>query len=608
MLRTLHIRNFAIIDDLEVTFYPGLNILTGETGAGKSIILDALGLLMGHKATASLIRADAAEASVEAVYELPAEASGTDTPTLQVRRVIRATGRSVCRINGKVATIGTLRHTMANLIETHGQGEHLHLMEASTHLQLLDRFGGLEGWCRALGQKVRRCRKIRQALNRAEDDSRALMQRLDMLRFQVAEIRDARIEPGEDERLQQEQKRLGNAELLRELATGIRLQLEEGDAEVPPVLDLLGASLTHLEQLAQIDAAQNVLAETLQVASDQIAETCRSLGDYAESLDTDPYRLHQVEDRMAALAQLKRKYGATLEEVLAFGRQAAAELESLDDQEGRTERLEAEQARLLAEIARDCGGLSTARREAGRRLEAQVSRHLEELFGGKVRFEVLQEQEEAPDGIQLPDGSCVAFDQTGMDSVTFLVSTNPGEPPRPLAHVASGGETARLMLALKSVLSTAKGTPTLILDEIDQGIGGRMGMVVGHKLWHLAHRTPGAAAVAANGLAQQILCVTHMPQVAVFGDVHFAVRKEITGQEAEQRTRTSIQPLAGDERLRELATMQGNLSASGLQAVTELMQQAQAAKQTGRSAAAQACPEPVHAGRAGGGAGSCPCA
>lgn len=573
MLRKLHIRNFAIIDDLELTFSPGLNILSGETGAGKSIILDSLGLLMGHKALPSWIRTGTQEAWVEATCDLPnPDPTAEMAATVVLHRTIRASGRSMCRINGAICSRAVMHATMQTLIEIHGQSDHLRLMDTASHLRLLDRFGHLQDTREALAQKVQDWQQVRQQLQQAQTDTQTRMQRLDMLRFQVAEIQDAAIQPGEEDRLQQEQTRLGNAEKLGALASACRVQLEEGSAEIPSILDMLGEAQSNLLQLAQIDPSQAAQADTLQQAVDLIYDTCHAMENYLESLEQDPRQLQQVEERLTLLTTLQKKYGPTLEDVVAFGARAAAELHDLDHHEERTERLQARAADLQDQIVADCLQLSAARQKASRRLEAQIAQHLADLFPHQARFEVMLGTEETPDGLPLPDGSHVQFNRTGIDQVSFLVSTNPGEPPKPLVEVASGGETARLMLAIKSVLATSGGTPTLIFDEIDQGIGGRMGMVVGRKLWHLAHP---AAHGAREEPERQILCVTHLAQLAVFGDTHFAVRKEVK----QQRTRTLVYPLAVDSRIAELATMQGNPSAQGRKSIQELIREAQRAQQ-----------------------------
>ncbi len=573
MLRKLHIRNFAIIDDLAITFAPGLNILTGETGAGKSIILDALGLLLGQRALPLWIRSGAREAWVEATFELSGTGEDKVDPMI-VHRTIRATGRSTCRINGAICSRDVLQATMEPLLEIHGQSDHLRLLDTSAHLRLLDRFANLQESRDALTHKVQQLGQIRQQLDQARTNIQTRMQRMDMLRFQITEIRDTAIRPAEEDTLHQEQVRLGNAEKLGELASACQVQLAEGGAEIPALLDQLGEVQSNLLQLAQIDPFQATAADALQQAMDLIQDLCRTLEDYLESLEQDPQRLQQVEERLTLLATLKKKYGPTLADVVAFGQRAETELHDLDNHEERLARLQACEAALLDQIIADCLRLSTRRKEASRQLEERIMQHLADLFPHSVRFAVMLSTEETPDGLPLPDGSRVHFSRTGIDQVSFLVSTNPGEPLKPLVDVASGGETSRLMLALKSVLATSDGTPTLIFDEIDQGIGGRIGTIVGRKLWHLAHPTTDRPD---DPPPRQILCVTHLAQLAAFGDTHFTVRKEVQ----QQRTRTLVHPLAPDDRIKELAALQGNPSTQGRKSVQELIHAAHRAQQEG---------------------------
>ena len=290
-------------------------------------------------------------------------------------------------------------------------------------------------------------------------------------------------------------------------------------------------------------------------------------------VEVNPQRLAEVEERLAYLDQLQRKYGPTVEEVIEWGAKAAAELAGLEDQDGLTERLETEEAELLQALAVACQALSEARQTAGRDLSRHTEEELAHLFGKEPRFEVLLEQEEAADGLPLPDGSRVRLDRTGIDAVSFLVGTNPGEPVKPLVDVASGGETSRLMLALKCALAAVDGAPTLVFDEIDQGIGGRMGLVVGSKLWQLAHPH---GFDNDDGAGHQVLCVTHLPQLAAFGDAHFGVRKAIHREGGVERTLTEVEMLGPADRLVELAAMQGTFTASGRQSVAEILGQAHA--------------------------------
>ena len=566
MLCSLHIRNLAIINDLELELAPGLNILSGETGAGKSIILDSLDLLLGGKAPVTLIRTGADEASVTAVLE-------TNGETSTLERLVRSTGRSVCRLDGEVVSRERLRSVMQERIEIHGQTDHLRLLNPSAHVDMLDRYGDLGDLRAEVEELHERLLQVRRKLASTRQDIRAVMQRIDMLRFQIAEIEAARLKPGEIDDLEAEQRQLANAESLRALAMEARTWLEEGDREIPDILSQLGLVQVALDRLAAADSGQAEMAGSLREATELCGEIGRSLERYLEVVEVNPLRLAEVESRLGVLDQLQRKYGPTLEDVIEWGTKATAELADLEDQDGLTERLEVEEAKLLGSLAQTCQALSEGRQEAGKALAAHTAEELSQLFRGEPRFEVLLEQEEDPDGLFLADGSRVRMDRTGIDSVSFLVSTNPGEPAKPLADVASGGETSRLMLALKCALAAVDGAPILVFDEIDQGIGGRMGLVVGGKLWQLAH-PHGPESESADG--HQVLCVTHLPQLAAFGDAHFGVRKVVTREDGLERTHTEVQRLDPLERLSELAAMQGTTTKSGRQTVSEILGQAQA--------------------------------
>ena len=566
VLRSLHIRNLAIINDLVLEFAPGLNILTGETGAGKSIILDSLNLLLGGKAPVSLIRAGEPEASVTATVD----AAGS---IRVLERTVRSTGRSVCRLDGEVVTRERLRAAMQEQIEIHGQTDHLRLLNPDAHVDMLDRYGDLVAERETVAGMHARLQQVRRRLASSRMDARTVMQRIDMLQFQIREIEEARLVPGESGELETEQRRLADAESLRALAAEARMRLEEGDQEIPDILSQLGLVQAALDRLAAADNTQAALAAGLQEAMELCGDAGRRLGRYLDVVEVNPQRLAEVEARLAHLDQLQRKYGPTVEEVIEWGAKAAAELAGLEDQDGLTERLEAEEAELLQALAAACQALSAARQAAGRDLARHTEEELSELFGKAPQFEVLLEQEEAADGLPLPDGSRVRLDRTGIDAVSFLVSTNPGEPVKPLVDVASGGETSRLMLALKCALAAVDGAPTLVFDEIDQGIGGRMGLVVGGKLWQLAH--PHGFD---NGdeTGHQVLCVTHLPQLAAFGDVHFGVRKAMHREDGVERTHTEVEVLKPADRLVELAAMQGTFTASGRQSVAEILGKAHA--------------------------------
>jgi DNA repair protein RecN (Recombination protein N) len=622
MLHELHIRNFAIIDDLHMRFGPGLNVLTGETGAGKSIIIDALGLLLGDRATADWVRAGSERAEIEATFRMvpatsiesagdlaaPAveDAAESDAPdgalenAAQLRtllqeqglddpdqeewvtlaREVRHSGRNVCRVNGRAVSLQILSELASLLIDVHGQGEHLNLLRPRTHIHLLDRYAGLLPMRQAVSSLVRELRAVRAELERLRQDERTLAQRIDMLSFQVEEIVGAALQPGEDEELESERRRLSNAETLMTLsATAQAILSEDGGDGAPSALDLLGEVVDRLDRLARIDPAMQRTAADGQGMLEQLADLARDLQDYAEQLEFNPERLQEVEERLELISNLQRKYGDTIQQIVAFGERAQAELEELENWEIRTEALVQQEEHLLHQIGELAAQLSAQRDEAGERMARQVEAELADLNMTRARFGVQVAQNERADGAILPDGRRVAFDATGIDQVEFLISANPGEPLKPLARVASGGETARIMLALKSVLAHADATPTLIFDEIDQGIGGRVGAVVGRKLWNLTgHHADNAEKRAAIGTRHQVLCITHLPQLAAFGDQHFTVNKRVRPVDGGERTSTVVKLLEPPERIEELMQMLGAITAAGRQSVEEMLAEVSAAK------------------------------
>ena len=579
MLIELRVQDFAIIEQLELHFAPGLSVITGETGAGKSIIIDAVGLLLGGRADREMVRAGASRAIVEGTFELDERLAaaiepiltresleGDDGRTLMLTREVRDGGRSVCRVNGVTASLAVMREIGEHLVDIHGQGEHLSLLRPREHIYLLDRYASLEAQRDELTAGVRRLESVRRELRDLLEDEAALARRADLLRFQVEEITQAALKAGEDDALQAERVRLANAEKLATLADEAQRALYDGDAAGASAADRLAQAAAALGRLAKIDATmaeQHELAESLGAQAEELA---RALRDYRDTVEFSPTRIEEVEARFQIINTLKRKYGGSIEAVLAWAEKAQAELDGILHSEERVEALRAQEAELLRSLGALADKLSRARAEAARALSAQVVEELEALRMAQTQFDVRIAQAEDPEGLYVGERR-QAFDATGVDRVEFLVSANPGEPLRPLAKVASGGEAARLMLALKTVLSRADTTPTLIFDEIDQGIGGRVGAVVGQKLWGLSE-------------AHQVLVITHLAQLAGFGDVHYRVSKHMHAG----RTTTSVERLDEEGRVQELAAMLGAQTEATQQSAAELLMMARRAK-AGESAA-----------------------
>ena len=580
MLSELTIRNFAIIDELRLQFDPGFNVLTGETGAGKSIILDAVMLVLGGRADTTMVRAEAPEAYVEAAFTLSADlqkvinplltAEGLDDEdapdTVMLARELRLNGRNICRVNGRTVNLTLLREIAEPLIDIHGQGEHLSLLKPRSHLPLLDSYAGLVSEQRALAKEVVALQKVQRELSELRRDARTIAQRIDILKYQLEEIDAAKLKEGEEEELKLERDRLANSEHLSRAATeAITLFTGMDDDEVKSVVDMMGQAERALTQLSRYDESQTAVLERVQGLTFQISEVAAELQDYLEEVEYNPKRLDQVEGRLELMNRLKRKYGDTIEAILETRDEAAAELKKLSNSEVRTGELEKEQENYLHQIGKMALALSQKRQKAAATLSTSVEAPLAELGMEGARFSVQFGCEPDSNGVYV-NGDRLAFDSMGIDRAEFLISTNPGEPLKPMAKVASGGETARLMLSLKTALAQVDRTPTLIFDEIDQGIGGRIGDVVGRKLW-------GLTAVANH----QVIVVTHLPQLAGYGDVHFHVSKQVHNQ----RTITNVNSLDITGRIHELANMLGTGREHAEGGAKSILEQARQAKREG---------------------------
>lgn len=553
MLTELTIRNFAIIDELTISFADGFNVLTGETGAGKSIILDAVMLVLGGRADTTMVRSGAAEAYVEATFRLTPVLQTAVNPILMsegleeegdellLARELRENGRNICRVNGRSVNLSLLRQIAEPLIDIHGQGDHLSLLKPKSHLPLLDLYGRLADEQKAVAKEVAALKKIQAELADLRANERANAQRADMLKYQIEEISAANLQPGEEEELRAERTRLANAEQLMRSALEAVALLTGMDDEMQSVADMLGQTERALVQLTRYDEAQAPKLETLQGLIYQLSELSSELQSYLDKLEFNPSRLDFVEERLELINTLKRKYAETLAEIIEAGAKAVEELKRIENSESRIAELEVEQEKYLKQVGQLAQALSQKRQAAARRLATAVESQLGDLQMEGAQFTVDFATEPQADGVFAGEQR-LAFDKTGIDKVEFLISTNPGEPLKPMAKVASGGETSRLMLALKTALAQVDATPTLIFDEIDQGIGGRIGNVVGQKLW-------GLTAVADH----QVIVVTHLPQLAGYGDVHFHVSKKVQ----DGRTTTGVIPLQHDGRVQELAAMLG---------------------------------------------------
>lgn len=553
MLLELQIRDFAIIDRLHLRLGEGFNVLTGETGAGKSIIIDALGTLRGEKVDISFVRAGSPRARVEGVFSLDdcpqvvpllREYDLLEDDEAQViltREVSAESGRSVARVNGRAVNTGVLREIGGRLVDIHGQHEGLSLFNTRTHLEMLDRFGELLPLRERVGALVARLRQIREELADLRRSEARRQGRIEELRFLLEDVAAAKLRPGEEEDLARERQVVQHAARITSLAADAYADLyggrETGRAPGRPVLELMATIAGNLEELARLDPAVAQIAATASDLHYQLEDLATALRSYRLGLDFEPGRVDAIEDRLTVLRDLQRKYGGDVAQLIERAGSAEAEIERLMNSAVHIAELERQEAEALAALATEAGALSQRRREVGDELGRQIEGAMGDLAMPNVRFHVSLEHEEDPAGVPL-GGRRLAFDKSGVDQVEFLISPNPGEPLKPLARIASGGESARLLLALKSILSRVDEVATLIFDEIDVGVGGRAGQVVGQKLW----------AITEN---HQVVCITHLPQVAAFADAHYHISKEF----GDERTRASVRRLDDDQRVDELAAM-----------------------------------------------------
>ena len=577
MLTELAVRNFAVIEETRLSLGAGLNVVTGETGAGKSLLVDALSFVLGGPVDRGVIRAGAATASVDAVFRLPSSLTELraalaevghepdEDGTLVLSRETHREGNTVSRLNGRAVPVRVAREVGERLVDIHGQGQHLALFDSGFQLAVLDAFGGLQAKRDGVARAVAEVRRVEAEMSRVVSDAHRVAERSDLLRFQAGEIRAADLKPGEEAALTEERDVLANARAVQEACAAAYELLYDAGSNASDLLaqavQALRRALGPLRTLApSIDALEQSAA--------QIEDAAREIRGYAESLESDPARLGEIEDRLELVRRLKRKYGGGEEATLAFAADAERQLAEVEHADDRRIELEAglDEARLRA------GGLawelSQRRRDAAAALDGETAAQLADLDLGRVRFTT--EVAQTPDGDGLPWGpgpERYAFTADGVDRVEFRVETNPGEGAKPLDRVASGGETSRIMLAVTVALHGAAPTPTVAFDEIDAGIGARAGEVVGRKLWLLARDA-------------QVLCVTHLPQIAAFADRHFRVEKA----ELDARTYASAAQLGDDARLGEIAEMLGGRRSSELDAAAaRMLDAAQAAKQAASS-------------------------
>ena len=541
MLTELRIVNFALLEELSLRFELGFTVLTGETGAGKSLLIDAIALLVGGRASADQIRFGAEEASLEAAFHLPDRHSlqarlrdqgilGPADSELIVRRVIARSGRNRVYLNGTMSSLHALEELGGTLVDLHGQHDQQSLLAAAMQRSVVDAFGNLQERCAVYQQGYQAWKRACEERDQLIRESEHRTQREELLRFQCTELDDAALREGEDEELQNERRRLSSSQQIGALAAEA---MERVNADGQGILAQLALTERALGQLLQIDSTVGELARLTVEAKVVLKEMAGQLRDYAERVEADPSRLAAIEDRLAVIQKLKKKFGGSLAEVLEAHRKIKDELERL---QGSDEQLSALQQRIIgqqAELGQLAKQLSLKRVEAAKRMAKVVRQELEALKMGQTIFEIHVTSDTGEPG----------FGPDGIDQVEFRLSTNAGEPAKPLSKVASGGELSRVMLALKSVLAERDHVPVLIFDEIDTGVGGAVAAAIGKRL-------------RALGRYHQVFCITHLPQVAAQGEHHLCVEKAQEGN----RTVTTVRALNGQKRENEIARMLGGLT------------------------------------------------
>lgn len=538
MLSFLNVRGYALINELSLDFHPGLNVLTGETGAGKSIVIGAIGLILGERASSEHIRSGADEALLEAVFHLPPgfhelesklqqlglpEAEGE----LVVSREITRSGRNTCRVNGRLVPVASLKELGGVLVDLHGQHTHQSLLKPGTHLFLLDEFGG-EDLLQSRDQLHRlydHWSELKAELNALGESEGERARKLDLLRYQKEEIEGAELKPEEEEDLQQRLLFLDNQEKILQAVHRAHAELYGGEAQQAAVLDIVNRTKEELNTLQEMDPNLSPFVQVLEEVSAALSELGHDLFGYLDSFEVAEGERDEIERRLELYRRLKTKYGPRVEDVLAYGEKCAEELVQLENSEERARRLESQQLELQQQVREAAQQLSGQREAAAQVLEDQVKGILNELGMEKAEFQVSFKKRDFPG-------------RRGQEEAEFLFSANPGEPPRPLSRIASGGEMARVMLALKSILAEQDRIPTLIFDEIDSGIGGRVIQKVAEKMVGL-------------GAEHQVICVTHSPHIASAAHHQYQLYKE----EQEGRMITRVQHLQGEKRVEEIARL-----------------------------------------------------
>ena len=533
MLQELSIKDFAIIDEIQISFQPKMTVLTGETGAGKSIIIDALGLLAGGRGSTEFIRKGEKKAVIQGLFTLPREANtynileeyGIDSEDGQIilQRDLYRGGRNICRINGMMVNLATLRKIGETLIDIHGQNEHQELMKPENHIDLLDEYDKKTSELRNQYQVVyQNYRKLKLSMEKKEADEKAWAQRLDMLNFQVKEIEEAGLKINEEDELVEEKNKLDNFQAIHD-ALELSYQILSG--EKIDVVGNLGNAMNELSDVSDLSENLQEINTKISDAFYSLEDTARDISDELDSMEWNGERLNEIEERLELIHQLKRKYGDTIEDILHYHSRIVKELREMENAEQNSEKQERQLSEALEKVKELAIKLSKQRKKSAKKLEKMIHEQLSALYMDKAVFEV-----------KFLNNSKLY--SKGIDKVEFYIQTNPGEEMGPLAKIASGGELSRIMLALKTIFSQKMGVTSIIFDEVDTGVSGRVAQAIAEKISQISNNS-------------QVLCITHLPQVAAIADNHYYISKSVN----DGRTETSLEELDEKQKIREIARM-----------------------------------------------------
>ncbi|HPT77898.1 MAG TPA: DNA repair protein RecN [Candidatus Atribacteria bacterium] len=549
MIKHILIKNIALIDELSIEFYDGFNVLTGETGAGKSIIIDSVNLALGERADRDLIKSGKDHARVEVLFSLSNAAKVYDIltgygidpepdETLLLTRELTVQGKNVCRINGRTVTLSMLREITRHLVDIHGQHQHQYLLNPESHIEFLDKYCGpvLDEPKHQLANTYNKWLNVRKEISRIEGVNRDGVRRKDILLYQINEIKEARLQPGEEEELRKERTLMLHAEKIMHAANESYALLYTGKQGSSSVSDKLAEALSLIKAVENIDDSLDSIADQLENLQYTLEDVVIRLRDFKESFEYDPYRLEEIEERLQLIHNLKRKYGSSIEEILDFKAELESELSLIENSEERLAILKSQSDDLFSDLVKSCIVVSDIRKQKAMELEKELVDHLCDLNMDKTRFKV---------SIQTPDATDIdsmfsSVTENGFDKVEFLISPNPGEPLRPLAKIISGGEMSRVMLAFKTLLADIDEIPTMIFDEIDVGVSGRTAQKVAEKIGTISK-------------VHQVICVTHLPQIASMADYHYLIEKTTKNNQ----TNTLVSILDTHGRQKEIARMIG---------------------------------------------------